>query len=90
MHRTRDIEQIKNLEKVELDKVRTQSQQQQTTGEQQLAAQRTRILELESMAHDAARELDSYKLQVDNMNKSKPYYKFSLKAGFSIISRLIE
>ena len=56
--------------------MRTQSQQQQSTGEQQLAAQRTRILELESMAHDAARELDSYKLQVDNMNKSKHSYTF--------------
>ena len=72
----RDARETQSLLQVELDKVRLQTQQKTSSDEAQLAAQRTRILELESVAHDSQREIESYRAQVDNMNKSKSKLNF--------------
>ena len=66
----RDARETQSMLQVELDKVRLQTQQKTNADEAQLAAQRTRILELESVTQDAQREIESYRAQVDNMNKS--------------------
>jgi len=66
----RDARETQSMLQVELDKVRLQTQQKTNADEAQLAAQRTRILELESVTQDAQREIESYRAQVDNMNKN--------------------